>query len=176
MNAKKSPTRDKSRLVATHVNNSAREDVHANTPPLKAAFILMSRTSSGRHTKVLALFDASLAFLHAALDTDEMLCVRSPRGICKKDDLISIAQAPYGARKAGQMGQELIYQTMVDGGFTVVQIVANTLFHADDNIVISCHGDDLPASADPLTTSLPRRRPPCLRSWTCPWRITLKSS
>ncbi len=49
-----------------------------------------------------------------------------------------VAKALYGMRKAGRMWQELIYETMVDGGFTVVEVVANMIFHADDNVVITC--------------------------------------
>ncbi len=135
-------------MVATQVNNFAR-DVQANTPPLKAARVIISRASSGCETKVLALYDASVAFLHAALDKDEMLCVRGPRGIRKKGELMLLAKALYGTRKAGQMWQEPICETMVDGGFAVVEVVANTFFHADDNILITCHGDDFLASWRP---------------------------
>ncbi len=57
--------------------------------------------------------------------------------------------ALHGTRKAGQTWQELIYQTIVDGGFTVMEVVANTFFRADDNILITCHGDDFLACGDP---------------------------
>ncbi len=139
------------RLVATQVINFAREDAQANTPPLKAARVITSRASSGCKTKVLALYDATVAFLHVALGNDEMLCVRGPRDIRQKGELMLLAKALYGARKAGQMWQEHIYATMIDAGF-----VANAFLHAGDNVLINCHGDDFLASGEPQSHQVDR--------------------
>jgi hypothetical protein len=79
----------------------------------------------------------------------ERICVRGPRRICPKGQVTLVLRALYGRRKAGQMWQELIYDTMVNAVLTVIEVVANTLYHAEDDIMVTCHGDHLLACGVP---------------------------
>ncbi len=42
-----------------------------------------------------------------------------------------------------------IYEATVDEGFTVIEVVANTFYHSEDDIMVTCHGDDFMARGMP---------------------------
>ena len=77
----------RSRLVAMEVAHGVRFDTFAGSAPLKCIKIIISRTASikntrGEHSRVLALYDISVAFWHAL--TSRLRCVR--RVVKKKRD------------------------------------------------------------------------------------------
>jgi hypothetical protein len=117
-----------SRTVATQVKTFVREDAQANTPPLRAARIVVSLAASCGTLYSLGLYDASGAFLSAQLDKSERLCVRGPIGICPIGPPHAGAEGTLRTRRAEQMWQELIYDTMVSGGFSVVEVLANAFY------------------------------------------------
>ena len=70
----------RSRLVAMEVAHSIRFDTFAGTTPLKCIKIVISRAASikndrGRHTRVLALCDISVASWHAQLPHGEPIAM-----------------------------------------------------------------------------------------------------
>ena len=75
----------RSRLVAMEVDHGERFDTFAGTAPLKCIKIIISRAASvkntrGEHSRVLALFDISVAFWHALLPEDEPIAMYPPHG------------------------------------------------------------------------------------------------
>ena len=73
------------KLVAMEVAHGVRFDAFAGTAPLKCIKIIFSRAASikntrGEHSRVLALFDISVAFWHALLVEDEPIAMYPPRG------------------------------------------------------------------------------------------------
>ena len=66
----------KSRFVATEVAYMAREDVHAGTPGLKAARLILSLAAARGHK--IAIYDIVAAFIHAPMD--ELVVVYPPSG------------------------------------------------------------------------------------------------
>ena len=80
----------RSRLVAMEVAHGVRFDTFAGTAPLKCIKIIISRAASikntrGGHSRVIALYDISVAFCHALLQrTSRLRCIR--RVVRKKRD------------------------------------------------------------------------------------------
>ena len=75
----------RSRLVAMEVAHGVRLDTFASTAPLKCIKIIISRAASikntrGGHSRVLALYDISVAFWHALLPEDKPIAMYPPRG------------------------------------------------------------------------------------------------
>ena len=75
----------RSRLVAVEVAHGVRFDTFAGTALLKCIKITISRSASiknmrGEHSRVLALYDISVAFWHALLPEDEPISMYPPRG------------------------------------------------------------------------------------------------
>ena len=75
----------RSRLVAMEVAHEIGFDTGAGTAPLKCIKIIISRAASikterGRHTRVLALYDISVAFWHAQLPHDEPIAGEEEAG------------------------------------------------------------------------------------------------
>ena len=74
----------RSRLVAMEVAHGIRFDTFAGTAPLKCIEIIISRAASikntrGENSRVLALYDISVAFWHALLPEDEPIAMYPPR-------------------------------------------------------------------------------------------------
>ena len=75
----------RSRLVAMEVAHGVRFDSFAGTAPLKRVTIIISRAASikntrGEHSRVLSLYDISVAFWHALLPEDNPIAMYPPRG------------------------------------------------------------------------------------------------
>ena len=75
----------RSRPVAMEVAHGIRFETFAGTAPLKCIKIIISRAASikndtGRHTRVLAMYDISVAFWHAQLPLDEPIAMYPPCG------------------------------------------------------------------------------------------------
>ena len=91
----------RSRLVAMEVAHGARFDTFAGTAPLKCIKIIISRAASiknvrGQHTRVLALYDISVAFWHALLPEDEPIAMYPPRGEEEAGYMWQMKRAMYG--------------------------------------------------------------------------------
>ena len=140
----------RSRFVAMQVNYYAREDVQANTPPIKAGRIIISKAACRREQgRLVAIYDVSVAFFHAELG--ENVVVKGPPGICPPGVVMRLKRALYGTRKAGQMWQELIYEVFEAAGFTPVAVLANTLYSRELDVEVTCHGDDFLAGGGPAS-------------------------
>ena len=98
----------RSRLVAMEVDNGVGFDTFAGTAPLKCK-IIISRAASikntrGEHSRVLALYDVSVAFWHALLPEDEPIAMYPPRG--EAGYVWQMKRATYGTRRASRLFQE----------------------------------------------------------------------
>ena len=94
----------RSRLVAMEVAHGVRFDTFAGTAPLKCTKILISRAASikndrGRHTRVLALYNISVAFWHAQLPHDLLIAMYPPRGEEEAGYMWQAKRAMYGTRR-----------------------------------------------------------------------------
>ena len=93
------------------VAHDVRFDTFAGTAPLKCIKIIMSRTASiknvrGRHTRLLALYDISVAFWHAQLLEDEPIAMYPPLGEEEAGHMWQMKRAMYGTRRASRLFQE----------------------------------------------------------------------
>ena len=101
----------RSRLVAMEVAHGVRFDTFAGTAALKCIKIIISRAASikngrGQHTRVLALYDISVAFWHALLPEDEPISMYPPRGEEEAGYIWQMKRAMYGTRRASRPFQE----------------------------------------------------------------------
>ena len=83
------------------VAHGVRLGTFAGTAPLKSIKIIFSKAASiknkrGRHTRVLALYDISVAFWHAQLLHDEPLAKYPPRGEEKAGYMLQMKRAMCG--------------------------------------------------------------------------------
>ena len=98
----------RSRLVAMEVAHGARFDTFAGTAPLKCVKIIISRAASiknvrGQHTRVLALYDISVAFWHALLPEDEPIAMDRLDEVLKKLVVVKVLdRVGPGAAELGQ--------------------------------------------------------------------------
>ena len=95
----------RSRLVAVEVAHGIRFDTFAGTAPLKCIKIIIARAASiknerGRHTRVLAVYDISVAFWHAQLPHDEPIAMYPPRGEDEAGYMWQMKRATYKTRIA----------------------------------------------------------------------------
>ena len=101
----------RSRLVAMEVAHGARFDAFAGTALLKCIKITISRAASIKNTRgddsrVLALYDISVAFWHAQLPEDEPIAMYPPRGEEEAGHMWQMKRATYGTRRASRLFQE----------------------------------------------------------------------
>ncbi len=74
-------TEVRSRLCAMEFNVFARDDVNASTPPLAVIWAIICLAASKPGDRYPAVYDISMAFLHAAIDED--ITALPPRGIAR---------------------------------------------------------------------------------------------
>ena len=95
LDSQKRPGLERSRLVVNPVRGACkREDVFAATPPLPAMRFILSRAASRGHGRCLGLWDASVAFFHAAIE--EEVFVRPPKKMRKDKTFWKLLRATYG--------------------------------------------------------------------------------
>jgi hypothetical protein len=137
------------RLVLMQIAYDVREDVQANTPPIKAIRCVVSVTATKSRTRQIAIYDVSVAFFHAKFLEGEELFARAPAGINPPGKIMRIKGAMYGSRRAGQLWQERIYEDFEAAGFEAVVVAANLLHHPGDDIDVAAYGDDFVVSGEP---------------------------
>ena len=98
----------RSGLVATEVAHGNRFDTFAGTAPLKCINTIISSAASiknkrGRHTRVLALYDISVAIWHALLPHDEPNAMYPPRGEEETGYMWQVKRAMYGTIRASRL-------------------------------------------------------------------------
>ena len=101
----------RSRLVAMEVARGIRFETFAGTAPRKCIKIIISRGASiqkkgDRHTRVLALYDISVAFWQALLTHDEPIAMYPPRGEEAAGYMWQMKRAIYGTRRASRLVEE----------------------------------------------------------------------
>ena len=101
----------RSRLVAMEVSHGVRFDTFAHTALLKCIKIIISRAASikntrGEHSRVLALYDISVAFSHALLPEDESIAMYQPREEEAAGYMWQMERAMYGRRRTSRLFQE----------------------------------------------------------------------
>ena len=145
------------RLVAMEFNNYERNDTFAGTPPVKMMRLLVSRSASicnrrGEHRRILAFYDACVAFFHASID--EELYLIPPRELCGLEECWLLKKALYGTRKASALWQGYVMEVFKRYEYTPVLVEPNVLHKevvedVDDGIDIGFHGDDFLVSTTP---------------------------
>ena len=101
----------RSELVVMEVARGIRFDTFAGTAPLKCIKIIVSRAAAikkdrGRYTRVLVLYDISVAFWHVQPPHDEPTAMYPPRGGEEAEYLWHMKRAMCGARRASRLFQE----------------------------------------------------------------------
>ena len=145
------------RLVAMEFNNYERNDTFAGTPPVKMMRLLVSRSASicdrfGKHRRILAFYDACVAFFHASID--EELYIIPPRELCGLEECWLLKKALYGTRKASALWQSYVLEVFKRYEYTAVMVEPNVLHKeevddVDDGIDAGFHGDDFLFSTTP---------------------------
>ena len=102
----------------------------------------------GIHRRIIALYDASVAFFHAELD--EVIYIIPPKEVEPDRNILwRLKKAMYGTRKAAKLWQRYVAEVFVDGGWIEVRIEPN-VFHKpvlkdepeDGDTDAGVHGDD----------------------------------
>ena len=122
----------RSRLVAMEVAHGVRFDTFAGTALLKCIKIIISRAASikntrGGHSRVLALYDISVAFWHALLPEDGPTAMYPPRGEEEAGYMWQMKRAMYGTRRASRLFQDCL----------------------ETDSMAAIHGDDIIAEGEP---------------------------
>ena len=144
----------RSRLVAMEVAHGARFDTFAGTAPLKCIKIIISRAASiknvrGQHTRVLALFDISVAFWHALLPEDEPIAMYPPRGEEEAGYMWQMKRAMYGTRRASRLFQEHMKGVLKEAGYAALRVCQQVYHCLEVDSMAAIHGDDIIAEGEP---------------------------
>ena len=144
----------RSRLVAMEVAHGIRLDTIAGTAPLKCIRIIISRAASiknerGRHTRVLALYDMSVAFWHAQLPHDEPIAMYPPRGEEEAGYMWQTQRAMYGTRRASRLFQEHMKGVLGKAGYAALKVCHQVYYCLEADSKAAIHGDDIIAEGEP---------------------------
>ena len=116
----------RSKLVAMEAAHGIQFDAFADTAPLKSIKIIISRAASiknkrGRHTRVLALYDISVAFWHAQVPHDEPIAMYPPRGEDEAGYMSQVKRAMYRTRRASRLFQEHMKGVLGEAGYAALK-------------------------------------------------------
>ena len=134
------------------VAHGARFDTFAGTAPLKCIKIIISRAASiknvrGQHTRVLALYDTSVAFWHALLPEDEPIAMYPLRGKKKRDTCGK--RAMYGTRRASRPFQEHMKGVLKEAGYAALRVCQQVYHCLEVDSMAAIHGGDIIAEGEP---------------------------
>ena len=144
----------RSRLVAVEVAHGLRFDTLAGTAPLKCIKIIISRAASikntrGEHSRVLALYDISVAFWHAQLPEDEPIAMYPPRGEEEAGYMWQMKRAMYGTRRASRLFQEHMKGVLKEAGYAALKVCHQVYHCLETDSMAAIHGDDIIAEGEP---------------------------
>ena len=144
----------RSRLVAMEVAHGVRCDTFAGTAPLKCIKIIISRAASikntrGEHSRVLALYDISVAFWHALLPEDEPIAMYPPRGEEEAGYMWQMKRAMYGTRRASRLFQEHIKGVLKEAGYAALKVCRQVCHCLETDSMAAINGDDIIAEGEP---------------------------
>ena len=138
------------RLVGMEFNDSERSDCFAATPGIAVARILLSqaatmRSRAGHHRRVIAVYDARVAFFQASMD-EEMYLI-PPAEVCDSSQCWILHKALYGTRRASKLWQKH-WQKVLEENQYESAVTDASLYHLpalndeDDGVDVGVHGDD----------------------------------
>ena len=145
----------RSRLVAMEVAHGVRFDTFAGTAPLKCMKIIISRAASikntrGEPSRVLALYDISVAFWHALLPEDEPIAMYPPRGEEEAGYMWQMKRAMYGTRRASRLFQEHMKGILKEVGYAALKVCHQVCYCLETDSMAATHGDDIIAEGEPV--------------------------
>ncbi|CAK0862147.1 unnamed protein product, partial [Prorocentrum cordatum] len=135
----------RSRCVAMQFAWDVRGDTFAGAPPL-AAFRLVVFFASTLHFAgigcdgMLALYDVSVAFVHAYID--EGIYVVPPKGEEPEGIVYQLKRALYGTRRASFLFLNLIMEGTEKGGFVRINVTVQVFYHTERLLMMIVHGND----------------------------------
>ena len=103
-------------------DGSFRDGCFAGTPALKVMRLIDSsppsaQSMAGEHRRVLAFYDACVAFLHAEID-DEIYLI-PPLEVCPADKFWRIYKALYGTRRASALWHQFVTKGFLENEFHI---------------------------------------------------------
>ena len=144
------------RSLLVEVAHGARFDTFAGTAPLKCIKIIISRAASiknvrEQHTRVLALYDISVAFWHALLPEDEPIAMYPPRGEEEEEAgyMWQMKRAMYGTRRASRLFQEHMKGVVKEAGYAALRVCQQVYHCLEVDPMAAIHGDDIIAEGEP---------------------------
>ena len=150
----------RSRLVAMEVAHGVRFDTFAGTAPLKCIKIIISRAASikndrGRHTRVFAVYDISVAFWHAHLPHDEPITMYPPRGEEEAGYMWQMKRAMFGTRRASRLFHEHMKGVLGEAGSAALKVCHHQVYYfLEVDSMAAIHGNDIIAEGDPEKLNL----------------------
>ena len=140
----------RSRLVAMELAHCVPFDTFAGTAPLKCIKIIISRAASiknarGRHTRVLALCDISVAFWHAQQPEDDPIVMYPSRGA---GYMWQMKRAMYGTRRASRLFQEHMNGVLKEAGYAALKVCHQFYHCLETDSMPAIHGDDIIAEGE----------------------------
>ena len=131
-----------------------RFNTFAGTAPLKCIKIIISRAASikndkGRHTRVRALYDISVAFWHAQLPLDEPIAMYTPRGEEEAVFMWQLKRAMFGTRRASRLFQEHMKGVLGEAGCAALKVCHQVYYCLETDSMAAIHGDDIIAEGEP---------------------------
>ena len=123
------------------------------TAPLKCIKIIISRAASikntrGEHSRVLALYDISVAFWHAVLPEDEPIAMY-PRGEEEAGYMWQMKRAMYGTRRASRLWLEHMKGVLKEAGYAALKMCHHVYHFLETDSMAAIHGDDVIAEGEP---------------------------
>ena len=120
----------------------------------KCVKIIISRATSikndrGRHTRVLALYDISVAFWHAQRLHDEPIAMYPPRGDEEAGYVWQMKRAMYGTRRASRLFQEHMKGVHKEAGHAAPKVCHQVYHCLGTDSMAAIHGDDIIADGEP---------------------------
>ena len=139
------------RFVAMEVAHCVPFDTFAGTAPLKCIKIIISRSASinnvrGRHTRVLALYDISVAFWHAQQLEDDPIAISPSRGA---GYMWQMKRAMYWTKRASRLFQEHMNGVLTEAGFAALKVCHQVYHCLETDSMVVIHGDDIIAEGEP---------------------------
>ena len=133
------------RIVATQSAKEVCYDTLAGTPPPKFVRLRVSLAATltdarGRHSFLIGLCDAS----HACdpTDMDEEVHAVPLKGEEEPGVYWQLLKAMYGTRRASELFQKLIIDTLISQGCLRIKVTTNAIWHNELWLYITVHGDD----------------------------------
>ena len=144
----------RSRLVAVEAAHGVQFDTFAGTAPLECSKIIISRAASikntrGEHSRVLALYDISVAFWHALLPEDEPIAMHPPRGEEEAGYIWQMKRAMYGTRQASRLFQEHMKGVLEAAGYAALKVCHQVYHCLETDSMAAIHVDDIIAEGEP---------------------------